>query len=676
MIKIDFHMHTVATPSDSHFEFDMERLKEYVRFAKLDAIAITNHNIFDLEQFIDIKNALDISVFPAIEIDLETGHLLLIADKENVADFSEKCSLVSAIITSATDSISVKTLKEIFPDLGQYMLIPHYDKSPPLSKAAIGELSEFIVAGEVSSPKKFIYCIKNEDRLTPVYFSDSRMSDNLTRFPVRQTYLGCDDTNFSSIKYCLSDKAKVSLSATESNKLFTVFDDGQQLSTGLNVVLGERSTGKSYTLNKINNESEGVKYIKQFSLVERDEAEDKRKFDKLLSDKRSLLTGEYLDELQAVVSDIIEVDLKEDGKSISDYIDSLVKFAKETERHDSFSKAKLFSEEEFQLDDQTGLKDLIKSTKNLILNKEFKSIVEKYVSIDSLKKLVINLMETYAVKERERLKRRWINELIFDVKSKLEARTAATAIKEIDLYKVGMNLKKVEKFERIVAYARTERIIKEKPLQGFSVVAKSVNFKGAGELKNHCRRQIAFSDAFSEYNSPYAYLKKLQEIEELRKADLFEYFVKIEYKILNRDGFEVSGGERSEVNLLEEIQDAQKYDMLLIDEPESSFDNHFLKKEVNELIKELSKSMPVVLVTHNSTVGASIKPEYLLCTKKETTEAGIKYRIYSGFPASKELISTDLKKIDTFEVTMGCLEAGQDAYDERRMGYENLKNQE
>ncbi len=43
--------------------------------------------------------------------------------------------------------------------------------------------------------------------------------------------------------------------------------------------------------------------------------------------------------------------------------------------------------------------------------------------------------------------------------------------------------------------------------------------------------------------------------------------------------------------------------MLLIDEPESSFDNIFLKEDVNSLLKEFSQEMPVVIVTHNSTIG-------------------------------------------------------------------------
>lgn len=150
--------------------------------------------------------------------------------------------------------------------------------------------------------------------------------------------------------------------------------------------------------------------------------------------------------------------------------------------------------------------------------------------------------------------------------------------------------------------------------------------------------------------------------------------MKVDFKILNRDGFEASGGERSEFNLLQEIEDAQKSDILLIDEPESSFDNLFLKASVNELIKDISKNMPVVLVMHNNTVGASIKPDYVLYTSKEIEDGTTVYRSYSGFPSSKRLRSTDGKAVSTWEVTMGCLEAGANAYDDRRDSYEDIRD--
>ena len=150
--------------------------------------------------------------------------------------------------------------------------------------------------------------------------------------------------------------------------------------------------------------------------------------------------------------------------------------------------------------------------------------------------------------------------------------------------------------------------------------------------------------------------------------------MKISYRILNKDGFEISGGERSEFRLLQEIMDAQNYDVLLIDEPESSFDNLFLKSDVNQILKEISESMPVVVVTHNSTVGASVGADYLLYAKKELEAGKLVYRLYCGHPVDKQLVSLDDKTINSHEIVMDSLEAGLDAYDGRRQGYEAIKN--
>lgn len=673
MIKIDFHIHTIPTTSDSTFTFSMDQLKEYISVRKIDCIAITNHNKFDLNQFNDISATLDIDIFPGIEIDLEGSQLLLISDINYLADFDSKCLEIEKICTSK-NSITVPQLQSIFKDLSKYILIPHYDKKPQIRKETLDRLLPHVTAGEVASPKKFMYCIKDNERLVPVYFSDCRASTNLTKFPIRQTYIDCGETSFIAIKHALRDKNKVSLSREDGNSLFQVFDNGQQLSTGLNVIIGERSSGKSFTLKSICKEVEGVKHIEQFSLVERNEGDDEEKFNKLLSEQHSLLSRDFLGELQVVVNDVIEIDIDEDSRSIKNYVDSLIKFAKELEKHDSFSKAKLFSEELFQILNLEGLKDLIKSTENLIENDEFKDFISKHVSVDKLKSLILELMEEYRKRENERLKKKWLNELIQDIRNKLEIKTAATKIVDIDLYKIALDLSKKKKFEIVVNLAKSKREIIRKPVQGFEIVAKASEFEGAGELKKLSRLKSGFSDAYEDYGNPYKFLQELKEIYGLDVADIYKYFVKIQYKILNEDGFEVSGGERSEFNLIQVIQDAQKYDMLLIDEPESSFDNIFLKKEVNEMIKDISKNMPVVLVTHNSTVGASIKPDYLLYTKKEVVDAKIEYRIYSGFPSSKLLWSRDGKSLSTFDSTMGCLEAGEKTYIERRQTYEGLKN--
>ena len=84
MKKIDLHIHTIPTDLDADFNFNIEKLKQYVINCSLDAIAITNHNLFDEKQYSDISNNIECIVFPGIEVSLEHGHLLIISDSNNL----------------------------------------------------------------------------------------------------------------------------------------------------------------------------------------------------------------------------------------------------------------------------------------------------------------------------------------------------------------------------------------------------------------------------------------------------------------------------------------------------------------------------------------------------------------------------------------------------------------
>jgi hypothetical protein len=215
MKKIDLHVHTTSTSQDRPFVFDLNRLKGYVQARAIDCLAITNHNQFDLVQFNGIRNSVSIPVFPGIEIDLEGGQLLLIADGFDPTDFDAKCKAVAKRSPNKKDSISVDDLKSIFGGFSKYILIPHYDKEPRISEETLSALGSSVTAGEVASPKKFMYCMNNANKLVPVYFSDCRMERAEADFPVRQTYIACGEPTFAAIKSCLRDKSKVALSAND-----------------------------------------------------------------------------------------------------------------------------------------------------------------------------------------------------------------------------------------------------------------------------------------------------------------------------------------------------------------------------------------------------------------------------------------------------------------------------
>jgi ABC-type dipeptide/oligopeptide/nickel transport system ATPase component len=671
--KIDLHIHTVRTISDSAFVFSLDAFKAYVEHARLDAVAVTNHDVFDADQFRTIQKALGIAVFPGIEINVHSGHVLIIGEINDIDDFASKAALVTKKITKIGDSVSVDELRRIYGDLGRYLVIPHYDKAPPITGETLQSIMPFVCAGEVDSAKKFVRAIRDDAKLTPVLFSDCRIRVGTKEFPTRQTFVNCGELSIAALKACLRDKSKVSLSENDGNRLWQVFEDGQQLSTGLNVLVGSRSSGKTHTLDAIAETVECAKYIKQFALVQQDEAKYEREFAHRVESERSILADEHLSAFKRVLEGTINIDLTANENVVGGYIETLLKAAEESDRRDAYSKAALFDEDEFPIGKTKALLDLIESVRHVIENVEFRPVVERHVDVRSLKALACELIELLWQRSQEAAEKSVVNAVVKDIKKLLRLRSSATQVADIDLYQISMDAKRVARFEEIVEALKRETVIFDESIQTFRIEARREPYTGAGELKAASGTKAAFAEAFGRYDSPYKYLRELLKIEAMSHADLYRLFVKINYRILNEDGFEVSGGERSEFRLLQEIADAQNYDILLIDEPESSFDNLFLKSDVNQLLKDIARTMPVVVVTHNSTVGGSVGGDFILYTKKELENGKAVYRIYSGYPTDKQLVSTDGRTLGTHDVVLDSLEAGAETYEKRRQIYEATK---
>ena len=680
MKKLDLHLHTISTVSDSAFDFSIEKLKEYVTALRIDGIAITNHNAFDASQYKEIKRALEgiCVVLPGIEINVGNrkgfGHLICITEHDDVDDFDKRCQKITGKIPTSDGKVTVDELKDIFPNIDKYLWIPHYKKDPVLDDDIIQELKAFIQCGEVGSVKKFIYCQKNKDELVPVYFSDIRVSDELDDFPARQTFFDIDEISISALKKCLIDRNHVSLTEGEGNDMFYALPD-LPLSTGLNVVIGGRSSGKTYTLDQISKENESVKYIKQFELIETDPEKAAKEFTDHIAAKRSSYAEEYFGLFKDAIDSVKSISLEDDASSIENYLSSLIKFAKESDRADSFAKCAIFKESKFSKRNLESLEKLIEAVERLLDAIEYKDIIEHNVERSSLISLHTELILKYNSEKKRALEENWVNETVQKIKQILKRKTASTEVAEIDLYECQLNRAKIRRFIDLVNEIKKESTINSQGIENFTICTKKRAFTGAQELKNASgRKNVQFTPIFEAYkNDPYKYLQGLKEMPEIQETDYYKYFAYVDYQILNQYGFAVSGGERAEFSLLQKINDAQKYDMLLIDEPESSFDNIFLRDSVNHIIKELALTMPVILVTHNNTVGASIKPDYLIFTKR-IIDKDIRYARYFGFPSSKELISHDGEKIKNIQALLDCLEAGEDTYNERKHDYEILKS--
>ncbi len=675
MKKFDLHIHTIPTVCEESFEFSIDTLIEYVRELSIDCIAITNHNLFSRTQFEEISKLLPIKVLAGIEVSLGKGHILIIAPEDLLTDFSVQCALVSEKIRLQNDSLTMGEFNEIFPDLNRYLVIPHYRKHPVLPQNLFSELRRYISCGEVSSIKDFVKMSKSSDELAPVYFSDMRAKTGLIDFPARCTYLEIDEISIPAIKTVLQDKTKVSLSDSVLCDLAEVLSNGLKISTKLTIVLGERSTGKTYTLNSIAKHCENPKYIKQFELLSMSEEKENSAFQNNILNSKADYIKEYLEPLQKVIDDILSISLERNDELLQAYINRLLKVGEEIYKEDAFSKTVLFREEPYSSRTFSELIELIQLVIKLLENDNYSELIFKYINQTNLTKLLIALTSEYSRSYEAQLKKNYTNEILHLIQIELQSNTSAETIPSFNFYQYLLDKVKIEVFEKIANFSKIEREIHRVKLGKYEVVINAKPFDGARSLKNvYGKKDISFSEAFNEYADPYLYLKKLANLT-IPVTEISKYYIDFECKVLNQYGYEASGGERSEFNLLKHLEDATQHDILIIDEPESSFDNPFLKNFINETLKRIAQIIPVVIATHNNTIGASIKPDYIIYTKNEIQPDGtILHKLFSGYPTNRHLVELEGDKIDNQFVQFECLEAGQPAYYERKQIYENFEN--
>ena len=679
MKRCDLHIHTVPSVSDRAFTYDKDILLDYVAKTGLDVIAITNHNLFDLTQFQEIKQSIpNTVVLPGIEVDLENGHILVITnnDSKTLFEFNTICENVKNLIKTKDDDISYDRFIQIFGNLSNYLLIPHYDKEPKLHKDVIEKLGRNIIAGEVSSVKKFIYMKKEETELTPVFFSDFRTEKGVTpdKYPVSHTFLDIDQVNVNTLKLCLMDKTKVSLTSEKGIELFQIFPNGQMLSTGLNIMFGKRSTGKTYTLDAIANRFEGkAKYIKQFELLNTGK-NDSDQFEYDLKVRQENSAEDFLREFGIIVTDMLKTcSADEDEMKLHKYLEAVMSSAQQSDVNDVFSKSKLFNESDYKEQSHDDIKKLITATLTLLESQLYKQIINKHLPETSLKALLKELIEQFWEEKVQRQYFKEVNNMIKTVKESLQLKSAAPRIPDIDLYQYFINKKKREVFAQVALAVKKKRTISTEKAGHFTISVSARPFANATDLKTIGLRQVSLTNAFAKYGNPIQYLDELKAAG-VESDRIYKLFAAIDYRILNSSGLPVSGGERSEFNFLQKIKDAILCDILIIDEPESSFDNIFLKNEVNKFIKEMAESMPVIISTHNNTIGGSIKPDYILYTEKKMKADGPHFNIYSGYTTAQFLKDVNGNRIENYEITLNSLEAGEQAYSERKDIYETLKN--
>ena len=669
MKRVDLHIHTDAMSYEDQLEFSLDALKNYVTKNSLDIIAITNHNHFEKNQFEEIKLALNITVLAGVEVDIESSHLLVVVPDDRINELDAACSTLKSKILCQNDSISFEEFETIFPNYKDYILIPHYKKEPAIKPTTLEKFGNIITSGEVQSSKKFESTKKDVNSLVPVYFSDYRAEEN-NDIPFRYTYFEIDNCDFNVLKNSLRDKTKVYLSNSKKDDEFTILPNGTCGSTKLNVILGKRSSGKTYTLEQIKKtmqDGKKVKYIEQFSLTG---SSEKDKYESLITADQQKFINDYLEPLRNITTDILSIS-KEETNKLDNYLTSLKSFAENQSLQDEYSKAKLFNEVEYDSIVSQKLSKSIEALIYLLDDEENRVIIEKYLDFNNLKLLLIELINKRKVELLDKKLKDTTDSIVTSIQSILNSKSAISGISTISFNQVCKENEMTKKYNLLISNLKNEQEIERKDLHRFKVVIDKFPFENTREIKKSLgiSTTLSITDAFSLYANPYNYVKKLESLG-VPEASIYKGIINIKVSVLNETGAELSGGERAEYNLIRELKDAQYYDLVLIDEPEASFDNLFIKQYIIDILKDLSQKTTIFITTHNNTLGVLMNPNKIIYTENDNGN----YRVYTGEIGNKKLLTVDGKELESYNTILNVMEAGLDAYEERRGIYDSIKN--
>ena len=269
-MKIDIHTHTKQCKSGDapSREIAAADFCEAVRATEVGIIAVTNHNVFDLAQFEEIREKMDgdAQVWPGIELDVvdegARGHLLVIVSPNKADEFSAAIDEITDGSAPEKFETKIEEVLEQFDALGP-LYVGHYkQKKPNLSDEAleklitgsahparvIKEVANSISAGiYISHGHASIYGSDIHDWAK--YEEEARKLPDL-RLPVESFEHFC----------LLLEKDPTTINTTLDQKvaedlILTPFEDGTiiklRVYNDINVVFGPKGTGKSCLLKAI-----------------------------------------------------------------------------------------------------------------------------------------------------------------------------------------------------------------------------------------------------------------------------------------------------------------------------------------------------------------------------------------------------------------------------------------
>lgn len=707
-MKIDIHAHTKKCKSGDAptREISAEGFSEAILSTEVRIIAITNHNVFDLVQYTEIKTCLEgeAQVWPGIELDIlengSRGHLLVIVSPTVAQDFSEATSKLTKGYSA--DSFTA-TIDQVLEKLDYFtpVYVAHYkQKKPNLSEDAL----ERLMAG-TKNPGRVIKEVTNSISAgiyvshgdAAIYGSDV---DDWTKYEELSRELPDLRLPVDSFEhFCLLlQKDPTTINTVLDRKIsedlvLQPFDDDSTLKlrvfNDINVVFGPKGTGKSCIL----------------SAIARHYAENG--IDATVYEPAS----DRLDDI---------FDTKGKGLTINlnahdiNYCTNEIKALRSAREVNVTSVAKYEAHFAAKSTNRNAKKILLKNIEPEEESGAKREFVDFNEAVRTTRKFLEFLAENTSVeKELTEGEHTQVTQILSDLLSRLRNREWAnfSAWKEIRLLNSAIDVfrSEVERktglpakptttgfrdyaMNRIKIEAHAAEIVKcigtkipmlkehvgslgsnkgelefrtELEFQTGSVTESSL-LSLTGVKKGTQKKFVNFVRTILKHayaDDLFQYITKLNEIEDVDDIKtVYELLLFKRYFALDGIPYSPSSGESSMVMLHKELG-ADK-EIYVLDEPERSLGNEYINDVIVPLIKERARaSKKIFISTHDANIAVRTLP-YCSIYRCHGQDG---YSTYIGNPFSNNLVNLDDvdDQLDWKKVSMKTLEGGEEAFGER-----------
>lgn len=712
-MKIDIHVHTkkIKQGDSEHRNIEVDRFAEIIKATDVKILAITNHNHFDHNQYLQFKASVEgvCQIWAGVELDLlEDGrraHLIVIVNPSNSEVFAERINNIIGNNSVDNFTIDIDNVVTNFDNLDAIYIVHYHTKKPNLIDKDVDKLVSL-----VSNPKRVLKEATNAISAgiyishghNSIYGSDVHnweeyvsISKNLPelRLPVESFEQFCllIDKDDVTIKTILDKKSKETIPLYPFGVAEPIEID---IYNDINIIFGSKGTGKTEILRALSNHYNGKGFKTDVY-----ESNSQR-----LDDVYDLKGNSYNIDVESLGIDNCSAEFTSLKNSTEKGITSLSAYSRYYSAEATNKISKSIKINHFtSLDENSSKRSFEDISKSLKKFNEFRNYFNSDTKLaeiigndlfQELNAIITKILDKITVESGKRLMDfksiSLFNSLIKVFVSEISKKTGQPA-KPINtgFCEYASNRISIEKNVKKILDNIAKKIILEKEYVGdlgekgklycqTNIHIQNGKFTDSNyttiqKVNKTPQKKVAFQiEIISKHIYSNALFEKIAELNNIESVETItsinDLLLFYRHFSLNEQTYSPSNGESSMVLLHNELM--KDKEIYLIDEPEKSLGNDYISEIIVPLIKERAKSgKKVIIATHDANIAVRTLPYNSIYREHDVNG----YYTYSGNPFSNNLVCNSRVKenLDWKIISMKTLEGGQSAFGERGKIYGN-----